>query len=106
MRRHELDPVSLVFGFAFAAVGLVFLLGDADQALRLRWIWPLLLLGLGAGILFDLARSNRRPEPDPALTDRDADRDPLPSDREDDLDLAPDSDAAPSEQDAPPPRTG
>jgi hypothetical protein len=106
MRRHELDPVSLVFGFAFAALGLVFLLGGADQALRLRWIWPLLLLGLGAGILFDLARSNRRPEPDPALTDRDADRDPLPTDREDDLDLRTDPEAAPTDQDAPPPRTG
>ena len=106
MRRHELDPVSLVFGFAFAALGLVFLLGGADQALRLRWIWPLLLLGLGAGILFDLARSNRRPEPDPALTDRDADRDPLPTGREDDLDLRTDPEAAPTDQDAPPPRTG
>jgi hypothetical protein len=65
MRRHELDPVSLVFGFAFTALGLVFLFGGADQALRLRWVWPLLLLGLGAGILVDLARSNRR-DPDQA----------------------------------------
>jgi hypothetical protein len=66
MHRHQLDPVSLVFGFAFATLGLLFLLGGADQALRLRWLWPLLLLALGAAILIDLARSNRRPDPDQA----------------------------------------
>ena len=57
MRRHELDPVSLTFGFVFTGLGLLFLLGHADQALRLHWVWPLLLLVLGAGILLDLART-------------------------------------------------
>ena len=66
MRRHELDPVSLTFGFAFAGLGLLFLLGRADQAFRLRWIWPILLLVLGVGILADLAR-HRGPEDGPAL---------------------------------------
>ena len=77
MRRHELDPISLTFGFAFAALGLLFLLGQADQALRLHWVWPLLLLALGAGILLDIALGRRStpdpevepgvaPEPDPA----------------------------------------
>jgi hypothetical protein len=56
MRRHELDPVSLTFGFAFTGLGLLFLLGRADQALRLHWVWPILLLVLGVGILADLAR--------------------------------------------------
>ena len=70
MRRHELDPVSLVFGFAFAGLGLVFLFGGGDQALRLRWVWPLLLLALGAGILYDLARTNRLPDPDLTTPDR------------------------------------
>ena len=65
MRRHELDPVSLTFGFAFTGLGLLFLLGRADQAFRLRWIWPILLLVLGVGILADLAR-HRAPEYDPA----------------------------------------
>jgi hypothetical protein len=71
MRRHELDPISLTFGFAFTGLGLLFLLGQADEALRLRWVWPLLLLALGAGILLDLARSSRRadraPDTDPDL---------------------------------------
>jgi hypothetical protein len=65
MRRHELDPVSLTFGFVFTGLGLLFLLGRADQALRLHWLWPLLLLVLGVGILLDLARN--RPDPNPQL---------------------------------------
>jgi hypothetical protein len=67
MRRHELDPISLTFGSAFAALGLLFLLGQADQALRLRWVWPLLLLALGAGILLDIALGRLRKTPDPGV---------------------------------------
>jgi hypothetical protein len=67
MRRHELDPVSLTFGFVFAGLGLLFLLGQADQALRLRWVWPLLLFALGAGILLDITRTGRRNDPDPDI---------------------------------------
>jgi len=73
MRRHELDPVSLTFGFAFTGLGLLFLVGRADQAFRLRWIWPILLLVLGVGILADLAR-HRGPD-DPAL-DRPPEQEP------------------------------
>jgi hypothetical protein len=62
MRRHELDPVSLTFGFVFTGLGLLFLVGRADQALRLHWVWPVLLLVLGAGILLDLARTNPEPQ--------------------------------------------
>ena len=65
MRRHELDPVSLTFGFAFTGLGLLFLVGRADQAFRLRWIWPILLLVLGVGILADLARHRGPDEPVP-----------------------------------------
>jgi hypothetical protein len=65
MRRHELDPVSLIFGFGFTALGLLFLVGRADDALRLRWIWPLLLLVLGAAILLDIARGRGRTVPAP-----------------------------------------
>jgi hypothetical protein len=63
MRRHDLDPVSLTFGFLFAALGLLFLVGRADDAFRLRWIWPLLLLVLGAGILLDIAQGRGRTVP-------------------------------------------
>jgi hypothetical protein len=64
MRRHELDPISLTFGFAFGGLGLLFLIGHADQALRLRWVWPLLLLVLGSAILLDVARGRDRPAPE------------------------------------------
>ena len=64
-RRHQLDPISLTFGFAFTGLGLLFLVGRADQALRLQWVWPLLLLALGAGILLDLSRGRDRPVPEP-----------------------------------------
>ena len=60
MRRHELDPVSLTFGFAFTGLGLLFLIGQADQALRLKWVWPLLLLAIGAAILVDVTRGRDR----------------------------------------------
>ena len=88
MRRHELDPVSLTFGFAFTGLGLLFLLGRADQAFRLRWIWPILLLVLGVGILADLAR-HRGPEEEPALNP--------PPEREPD----PSPDAAPEPEEVP-----
>jgi len=65
MRRHDLDPVSLTFGFLFTALGLLFLIGRADDAFRLRWIWPLLLLVLGAGILLDIAQGRGRTDPAP-----------------------------------------
>jgi hypothetical protein len=69
MRRHELDPVSLTFGFAFTGLGILFLIGQADEALRLHWVWPLLLLVLGGGILLDVARTRPRPTPEPASPD-------------------------------------
>jgi hypothetical protein len=64
MRRHELDPVSLVFGFAFTAAGALFLAGQVEQAVRLRWLWPLLLLALGLGILLDLNTRRAKPPAD------------------------------------------
>jgi len=76
-RRHQLDPISLTFGFAFTGLGLLFLVGRADQALRLQWVWPLLLLALGAGILFDLSRGRDRPAPEPGAPAADLVLDPV-----------------------------
>jgi hypothetical protein len=76
MRRHELDPVSLTFGFAFAGLGLLFLIGQADEALRLRWVWPLLLIVLGAGILLDVSRTRDRTTQTVAPETTPSDREP------------------------------
>jgi hypothetical protein len=98
MRRHDLDPVSLVFGFAFTGLGLLFLIGQADQALRLRWVWPLLLLALGAGILLDVTHNRNRPAADPDATPTlGASQDPDPvlaPDPDRDRALAPDREEA------------
>jgi hypothetical protein len=71
-RRHPLDAVSLVFGFAFTAAGLLFLAGQLDEALRLRWLWPVLLLVLGVGILVDVGRRPREDAPEPPATQAEA----------------------------------
>jgi hypothetical protein len=76
MRRHELDPVSLVFGFAFTAAGLLFLAGRVDQVVRLHWLWPLLLLALGLGILLDVTA--RRPGAPAEVADAEAGEAPEP----------------------------
>ena len=50
MQRHELDPLSLVGGLLFAALGVLFLLDAADAlTVQARWVWPILLIGLGVG---------------------------------------------------------
>ncbi len=48
MDRHDLDATSLIAGMLFIAIGALFLLDRIDAlALDVRWIWPLLLIGLG-----------------------------------------------------------
>jgi hypothetical protein len=50
MQRHEFDPLSLVAGLLFAALGVLFLLDAAGNlTAQPRWIWPILLIGLGIG---------------------------------------------------------
>jgi hypothetical protein len=57
MKRHPLDPFSLVFGAAFAALGLVFLFASIDvSALHLRWLWPMPLIVVGILIIALAAR--------------------------------------------------
>lgn len=63
MERHPLDPLSLLFGAAFTALGVALLL----PAVRLAdlWqpaLWPLLLVLLGAWLLLTTVRGQRRRE--------------------------------------------
>jgi hypothetical protein len=74
MKRHPLDPFSLVFGAAFAAIGFVFLFASVDvSALHLRWLWPMPLIVVGILIIALAARdeAGRRGAADDAARDDD-----------------------------------
>ena len=58
MKKHALDPFSLVFGVTFALAGVAFLLTRLDIA-RLRWAWPAPIIALGALIIGLAARAER-----------------------------------------------
>jgi hypothetical protein len=65
VKRHPLDPVSLVFGLLFAGLGLAFLIARIDIAnTNLRWVWPLPLLALGALMIALGARRSAESPPD------------------------------------------
>ena len=77
MRKHRLDPFSLVFGATFASIGGLFLFARTDVAdLHLKWIWPLPLIVLGA-LIIALSVREGRPAREPA--DRDDERSELGS---------------------------
>ena len=60
MRRHRANLTGLVSGLLFIGIGAYALavgperLGDA-----LRWVWPIMLLGLGVALLAGSPRQNR-----------------------------------------------
>ncbi len=65
MNRHELDAVSLTAGVLFATIAVVSLLGRADIVdVQAKWLWPLVLIGLGLAGLMAALRPDR---PDPAV---------------------------------------
>lgn len=82
MTRHRLDPVSLVFGIAFTALGVVLLDSDVDVAsLSGRWLLPLPLLfagvalaAVGIGRLRDRPSADAAPEPGEASSEPSSDR--------------------------------
>jgi hypothetical protein len=60
VKRHPLDPLSLVFGATFTLVGVMFLITRVDvAALHLRWIWPVPLIVLGVLIIVLATRDER-----------------------------------------------
>jgi hypothetical protein len=61
MSRRIPDPGSLIAGITFAGVGLIFLVGRVDLADRARWVWPIVLVGLGAGLLAAVLRRGATP---------------------------------------------
>jgi hypothetical protein len=48
VKRHKVDPVSLVAGLFFAVIGLLFLFTKVEAAdLGASWVWPLPVLAVG-----------------------------------------------------------
>jgi cytochrome c-type biogenesis protein CcmH/NrfF len=68
MKRHSLDPFSLVFGTAFALLGLIFVITRATVAnLHLAWVWPIPLIVLGVLIIALAARGDREKDQEEAI---------------------------------------
>ena len=60
MSPHELSPGPLVAGALFILVGALFLVAQGDSfLLQLRWVWPIVLIGLGVAGLLDRHPSRR-----------------------------------------------
>ncbi|HEY0870347.1 MAG TPA: hypothetical protein VGD55_08105 [Acidothermaceae bacterium] len=68
MKRHEPDWTSLIAGVTFCAIAVAYLGGEiTHRSLELRWVLPMLLIGLGvAGLAGTLVRARRLSEPAPA----------------------------------------
>ncbi len=67
MERHRFDPVSFVFGAVFVALAAaVALPGDPWEfvfdGFTLGWVWPVLLIAVGAALLVPGLRRERRQE--------------------------------------------
>ncbi len=66
MKRHEPDWTSLIAGVTFCAIAVAYLGGEiTHRSLELRWVIPMLLIGLGvAGLAGTLVRARRMSESD------------------------------------------
>ena len=52
MKRHDIDPISLVFGLMFAAAGALFMSANLDFSdVRGEWVWPIPLVLVGIALL-------------------------------------------------------
>jgi hypothetical protein len=61
VRRHELDPISLVFGLAFGFLALFVLTGNSVADLSPVWAWTLPAVAIGLLlVLYGARRAWRR----------------------------------------------
>ena len=61
MKKHPLDPFSLVVGATLTLLGVTFLLTRVDLD-ALRWVWPLPIIILGVLIVAVSVRGTRTGE--------------------------------------------
>jgi tellurite resistance protein TehA-like permease len=61
VKRHETDWTSLIAGVTFSAIAIAYLSSEiAHRTLEVRWVIPLLLIGLGvAGLASTVVRARR-----------------------------------------------
>jgi uncharacterized integral membrane protein len=63
VRRHDLDWVSLIAGAVFTGLALIYIVtGVADVTLDGRFVWPVVLVALGAAGVATAVKANQREE--------------------------------------------
>jgi hypothetical protein len=73
MKRHGLDPVSLVTGVILAALGVGFFTDRIQlNETSFAWFWPLTAVAIGAVIVASSLSGGARSERDDTPTDEDA----------------------------------
>jgi hypothetical protein len=66
MSRHPADLISLTFGLAFAAIGVVLLIGSIDE-IRFDWVVP--AAAIIVGVIVIVAARPVRSQPDDQPTE-------------------------------------
>ncbi|MFN2594712.1 MAG: hypothetical protein ABR579_07485 [Actinomycetota bacterium] len=72
MKRHPLDPLSVVFGTLFAGLGLLFLVSNVSWSeWHATWVWPVGIIALGAALVALAPHGRADRQPDGELEDPD-----------------------------------
>ena len=58
MKRHSFDVLSFVAGTVFVLLGIAFMTAGSDVVDQSRWLWPVMLLSLGAAGVAAVVRSS------------------------------------------------
>jgi uncharacterized integral membrane protein len=63
MRRHDLDWVALIAGLVFTGIAAVYLVASlTDASVDGRFVWPVVLVALGAAGVATAVTANAREE--------------------------------------------
>ena len=65
MTRRTPDPIALVFGAGFVALGVVSIAGRIDLLSDSQWVWPTVLVALGIIMLAGTVGRRRRQQAPP-----------------------------------------